>query len=147
MLNNLSDTDKRNLKILGAILGTIFLYRYFSTDKDDFGGATDPTGNSNTNVITPGFDAKRVAERLYELMKTMGSENMAIIRVFNNINEAEFGKVRTAFGRRSYNKTLGNQYNFNPFSSLPLEPLEVWLENELSSKEYSVLKLKYPKFL
>lgn len=147
MFKNLTDTDKRNLKYLAAITGAVLLYKFFQKNQSDTGGATDPTGNGGATTIPAGFDAKKIALKLYDLMKDMGSDNMRIVAEFNNINESQFALVRNAFGRKSYNWVTGNQINPNPFTNLPLEPLEKWLYHELTDKQYSVLKLKYPKYL
>lgn len=142
--------DNKNLKI-GIGVAAAVLLGYLLIKKSDNGGGygEDPTGNnfipgspgSSGNAVV--FNAKTAAEKLYDAMKEMGTDENAIMQVFQTVSVGNFPKVYHAFGRRSYNKTLGNQYNFSPFSNLPLENLSVWLENELSNSSFETLRTKY----
>lgn len=118
-------------------------------DPESGGGAVDPTGNGGVN---PGgsnvpFSASDKATKLYDLMKEMGSDEKKIMAVFIGVSESQFAQIRTAFGKRSFNKQLGNQVNFSPFWPLPLLPIEEWLERKLSESEFGTLQKKYPNYL
>ena len=93
------------------------------------------------------FNASKVAEAIYDAMKESGTNEIKIVNALKSVTLEQYKLVAQKFGKQSYNKTLGNQYNFNPFSSLPLEPLQVWLENELSDEQYNILSLKYSPLL
>ncbi len=148
----MTDEQKKYVKYGGIafILGIVI---YYVVKKGDNGGAlNDGTGNNGT---TPNggtlpayvFNAKKVADDLYNAMKEMNTSHDDITIILQHINASQFVQVITAFGRKSYNSTLGNQYNFNPFSSLPLVGLADWLKSELGTKDYGALKLKYPNSL
>lgn len=141
--------EKKWLKIGGAVAGAVLLYKVFSAKTDTSGGAYDPTGNGNTGTSTPGyvFNASVVAEKLYDAMKTSGTDEMAIVKALTPVNEQQFALVREKFGKRSYNSLLGNQIRVNPFSSLPLVNLPGWLKSELSATRYNILRMKYPSHL
>lgn len=132
-----------------VIIGTVGLVvLYLITRKTDNGGVTqDPTGNGTGNVggTTTGFNAKVVAEDLYDAMKYMGTDEDIIIGILKYVSASQFDSVFTAFGRRQYNATLGNQQNPLAWvSQLPYIDLKGWLKSELSEKEYLNLKRKYP---
>lgn len=137
----MTDQDKKNLKTVAYLLGGAgLLYLVFSKPSE-----TDPTGNGGT-YIPPVvvFNAKNVAEGLYNAMKDSGTEEEAIFEILKPVNQTQFAQVVEAFGKRSYNKYTGNQYNFNPFSSLEKLDLKTWLNEELSAKDYAILRNKYP---
>lgn len=129
-----------------TLVGGYFLF--FNGSEKGTGGV-DPTGNgSNSN---PGnlntFNAKNIADDLLEAMREMGTNTLGIVDILTNVNESQFAQVIKAFSKPQYNSTLGNQYNFNPFSQLPFTALKEWLKNELSASDYRILKLKYPNYL
>lgn len=135
----------KNLKIGGAILGGgLLLYLLFGNKKDNSGGTTDPTGNGSYTPSTTIFTPKNVANSLYDAMKDSGTEEEAILETLKTINQAQFAQVVIAFGKLPYNPTTGNQVNFNPFGSLTKYDLKGWLKEELSSKDYAILRNKYP---
>lgn len=111
-------------------------------------GSNDPTGNGG--VINPGetvFNARNIAEKLYNAMKNTGTDEDLIFNSLQGVSQNQFGQIVLAFGRRSYNELYGNQINFNPIESLPLEPLQVWLKSELSDNSYETLRQKYSYYL
>jgi hypothetical protein len=147
---NLSETDKKQAKILaGVVAGGLLLYFVFRTKPDSAGGGQyqDPTGNSGYNPGSTAFNAKNVATVLYDAMKDNGTDEEVIIEALKTVNQSQFAQVIAAFGKLNYNTITGNQYNFNPFEVLPKLGLKVWLKEELSAKEYAILKLKYPNQL
>jgi hypothetical protein len=124
-------------------------YYFFFYNKDNSGGAyNDPTGNGTiNNPGTSNFSAKNIADTLLEAMAKSGTDEDAIIAILKNVNQDQFGLVVKAFQFVQYNDVLGNQINFNPFTQLPYRDLKFWLKSELSTKEYGILRLKYPKYL
>lgn len=137
-------TKKIVLIAAGTVLAGTILYFVLRKKTESTGGKCDPTGNGgNCNQIDP----EAVAEKLYNAMKESGTDEEAILFALKNVNASQFVQVMQKFGKRSYNKTLGNQIRINPFSPLPLEPLDVWLKNELTSSEYNKLKTKYSQQL
>jgi len=143
---------EKNKKIAQIVIGgvaAVVLFKLIMPKTDTSGGANDPTGNGGTAATLPGgtFNASVVAETLYDAMKNSGTNEAKIINALKYVTPAQFAQVVQKFGKRSYNKTLGNQYNLIPFTTLPLEPLQVWLENELSDEQYNILSLKYSPLL
>lgn len=135
-------TKKIVLIAAGAVAAGTILYFVLRKKTDSTGEECDPTGNGgNCNQVDPSL----VADQLYDAMKESGTDEQAILLALKNVNKTMFDQVIQKFGKQSYNKLLGNQIRINPFSSLPLEPLQVWLKNELTTSEYSKLKLKYPQ--
>lgn len=156
----LTDKEKKyGLVALGVLtLGTIGYFVFRTAPSGNTGASADPTGNGT--VTNPGgtytFDATKTANELYDAMKPTGfagwtglnpNERAKVFAALERVNSTQFGQVVQKFGRRSYNKTAGNQINYFPITPLPLEPLAVWLKNELDFEDYSLLKLKYPNHL
>lgn len=141
----LSAKDKNWLKIGGGVVAAVILYNLVMPKTDSSGKTCDPTNNSGGPCAA--FNASQKAEELYNIMKESGTDEMKIVKALKNVNEAQFAQVKDKFMFRSYNKLLGNQINFNPFSKLPLVDLPGWLENELSTTQYNVLQKKYPNYL
>jgi len=123
------------------------LYLIFAESKEDGGGSEDPTGNGTTVPGSTVFNAKAIAEKLYDAMKETGTKTQQILTALETVSQTQFGQVVTAFGRRSYNAQMGNQINFNPFFNLPLVNLKGWLEEELDAGNYDTLRKKYPNYL
>ncbi len=146
----MTDQDKKTIYIISGCAAAFLGYKMFFA-QDSGGSMIDPTGNGGvSNPGTPGvgnFDAKVVATALYDAMKNSGTNEARILSVLRNVNQAQFGEVFRAFGKKSYNEQLGNQMNYSPLFSLPLENLQVWLESELSEDEYNIMYLKYPQYL
>lgn len=137
----MTDQDKKNLKTAAYLIGGAgLLYLLFSKPTEN-----DPTGNDGSyNPPAVNFDAKVVATGLYNAMKDSGTEEEAIFEILKPVNQAQFAQVVIAFGKRSYNTYTGNQYNFNPFAALAQLDLKTWLNEELSAKDYAILRNKYP---
>ena len=123
----------------------VIAYFVFRNKQESGGMLTDPTGNGgdmSQNPNTLPFNAKLVAENLYGYMNKFGTDEEAIIDELTKVNAVQFLQISNAFGRRNYNTLSGgNDWGGN------LQPLKVWLKNELSAQEYSVLRLKYPNAL
>lgn len=142
---NLSETDKKQAKIIaGVVAGGLLLYFVFRTKPDSAGDSQDPTGNSGYIPGSTAFNAKSVATLLYDAMKDVGTDEEVIMEALKTVDQNQFTKVIAAFGKLNYNELTGNQYNFNPFVTLPKFGLKQWLKEELSAKDYAILKLKYP---
>ena len=139
--------EKKYLRFTGYAVGAGALLWLLFRNTENGGSKDDPTGNGDDDNAVAVFNATNKANKLYDLMKASGSDEKKIVKEFVNVSQSQFKLINNAFGRQSYNKTTGNQYNFNPFSNLPLEPLQVWLENELSDIEYDTLAIKYPNYL
>lgn len=131
--------------VIGLAAAGILTWLIFRNAPDKGQGyGDDPTGNNLGTGSNPvSFDASLAAEKLYEAMREGGTDETAIMQVFQTVSLGNFSKVYHKFGKRSYNKTLGNQINFNPFSDLPLLNLTIWLENELSKSSFETLRTKY----
>ncbi|WP_163398154.1 annexin [Flavobacterium fluviatile] len=133
----ISDSDKKNIKIgLGVVAGGLLLYFIFRNKTEKY----DPTGNPDYIPAQPVFNAKNIAENLYEAMKDIGTEEDAILETLKTVTQSQFAQVVEAFGKKEYNSWTGNQVGFG----LTKEPLKVWLKEELSVKDYAILKMKYP---
>lgn len=141
--------EKKYLTYGGYAAGAGIAIWLLLRDPESGGGSVDPTGNTGVN---PGgsnapFNAKDKAEKLYRLMEFSFSDKNAIMAVFVGVTELQFGQIKSAFGKRSYNEQLGNQQNWSPFFDLPLMGLEKWLKSELSATQFETLQLKYPNHL
>lgn len=145
--------ESKNIKIGVGVAAAAALIYYLSQGAPA-GSQSDPTGNGG--IFNPGgsngggvaqFDANRVATILFDAMREMGTDRDAIFAALKNVNESQFTQVMQKFGKRSYNTTTGNQYNFFPITPLPLYDLPFWLKSELSTKDYGTLRAKYPNKL
>jgi hypothetical protein len=135
---------------IGAIAVILLAYKFLGNN--NIGGTiADPTGNGTAPPGgVPGaavFNPQRVADQLYDAMKEMGTDELDVLAILKYITEQQFALVIQKFGKKSYNASTGNQYNFSPFGSLPLVNLPGWLKSELSEEEYALLRLKYPNYL
>lgn len=143
-------TDKEKKIAIGAavVVGAVVLFKVILPKTDKSGGSEDPTGNgTNTNIPGATFNASNVAETLYEAMRKSGTNETKILNALMYVNATQFAQVAVKFGKRSYNTTTGNQINYFPVSPLPLLPLQVWLESELSETQYNILRTKYQPLL
>lgn len=130
---------------IAAIALTTVLYFAFSDTTVANGAGTDPTGNNDgPGGTAAAFNAKNTAEDLYDAMREMGTDEDVVINTLRYVSPGQFILVFKEFGKRQYNKSLGNQYNLNPFTQLPFVDLKGWLQSELSVAEYANLKRKYP---
>ena len=138
----ISTEDKKKIVIgLGVIAGAVLLY-FLLRKSPESGGTTDPTNNTGGTGSTTVFNAKSVADNLFFYMDKFGTDEEEIISELTNVNQAQFGQVFTAFGKKNYNSwTGGNDLGGSP------QNLKVWLREELSDYYYNLLKLKYPSHL
>lgn len=144
----LTASQQQDLKTGAYVLAAgLLVYFVFVKRKENSGATSDPTGNGSYNPTLPSFNAKIVAENLFDAMKDSGTDEESILETLKTVSPAQFAQVITAFGNRFYNTTTGNQYNFNPFSDLPKLPLKTWLKEELNTKDYALLRAKYPNYL
>lgn len=128
-----------NLKLGAAVIGSLgLLYLLFGKKTDNSGGSEDPTGNG-TYSPAAAFNAHNVADGLYAAMSGFGTDETAILEILKPVSQGQFVLVSQAFGLKQYNTWTGNTYGFG-LNSLPLKK---WLEYELSSSEYALLKRKY----
>ena len=139
--------QKKIAIVAGAVATIGLVYLAFRKKPDTGGSYTDPTSGSSGGSTSTGtgttntFNAKNIAETLYEAMKGLGTDESAIFNVLANVSEAQFKLVVDAFGSRIYNTFTGTTTWGSP------HPLKTWLKEELGSKEYGVLRLKYPNYL
>lgn len=144
----LNPKDKKQLKYAGIGLASVILVYVVLRKKTESGGSSvDPTGNGGTVPNSTVFSASKTAQKLYEAMKEMGTDEDLIFTALQNVSQAQFGQVVTAFGVQSYNPSTGNQVNFTPWNLLKLYGLAYWLKNELESESYDTLRLKYQNYL
>ncbi|MGQ2982120.1 hypothetical protein [Flavobacterium sp.] len=145
----LSPQNKKYLTYTACGVGVIVLLKLVLPKTDSSGRANDPTNNGmpGGGTVPSNFNPSVVAEKLYDAMRTTGTDEAAIFNALQPVNQAMFSQVYGKFGKRSYNKTMGNQINYFPITPLPLEDLKTWLRNELSDENYNTLRLKYPLYL
>lgn len=132
---------------LGIGIAAFFIFKPQSSTPGN-GGIYDPTGNGG--VTNPGqtvFNPSVIAERLYTAMVIVGTDEDEIFNALAGLSEPQYYQVAQKFGKRSYNSTTGTNHSFNPFTDLPLEPLKVWLKNELSTSDYETLRKRFPNYL
>lgn len=140
----MTEQDKQQLKIAGAVLGGVaLLYILFKSKLDNSGGSGDPTGNDSPYLPEITFNAQNVADDLFEYMNQLGTDESGILQTLKSVTAAQFAKVVTAFGRKKYNTWLGNDSGY----FLDTFTLKQWLKNELSDNDYAILKIKYPNSL
>ncbi|MEN9928306.1 MAG: hypothetical protein RLZZ231_227 [Bacteroidota bacterium] len=112
----------------------------------------DKNGNAylNQGMITESFNAKEIAEVLYNVMKEVNFTNTekrkTIFTTLTGVSQAQFSWVVKAFGSRFYNPITGNTY-FAFWQTPTKHPLKTWLKEELSDSDYNLLKSNYPKYL
>ncbi|MFZ4680129.1 MAG: hypothetical protein ACOYLP_08175 [Flavobacterium sp.] len=112
----------------------------------------DKNGNAylNQGISTESFNAKEIAEVLYNAMKeanfTNTEKRKTIFTTLTGVSQAQFSWIIKAFGSRYYNTTSGNTY-FAFWQTPSKHPLKTWLKEELSESDYNLLKSNYPKYL
>lgn len=135
---------------IAVVIGGFIIYKMIPAS-DSTGGATDPTGNGTLPAgSNPAFtfNAQKVANDLYDAMKTANFSHGDIIPILQRVSQTQFGQVVTAFGKRKYNSITGNTYtDIFGIYDLPAVDLKGWLKSELSTSDYNFLKLKYPNYL
>jgi len=142
----LTQQDKKWLKIAGVAVALYLIYKIATPKTDNSGNAADPTGNSGNNPAAANFNAAAVADTLHNAMKDIGTDEEAILNATQYLNAQQFAQVIAAFDKRPYNSTWGN--DMEPwFGSLPKLTLPQWLKKELSSSLYNQIRLKFPLLL
>ena len=137
--------SKKTKIYIGVAAGAVLIYFLTKSPSSTTAtNSTDPTGNaSNTSGNSvPVFNASSIADQLETAMLVLyGTDTTSIQNLLRNVTADQFAQVITAFGNREYNTWTG----FQLWGSL--QPLKVWLNSELSSSDYNLLKLKYPNSL
>lgn len=134
----------KNVKTGLVVLGGLGILYLVFKNRTENSGTVDPTGNGGYTPVVGVFNAHNVATNLYDTMKNMGTDEEAILEILKPINQAQFSQVVIAFGKLAYNPVTGDQRNYNPFGSLAKYDLKGWLKEELSAKDYAILRSKYP---
>jgi hypothetical protein len=138
-----------SIKIIPVTIGLaglgILLFAVSQTSKNKKAGAYLDAGISDTS-----FNAREVATILYDAMKeanfTNSDKRKTLFTALTGITDVQFSKVAIAFGTRYYNTLTGNTY-FAVWQTPKKHPLKVWLNEELSTEDYQLLKSNYPKQL
>jgi hypothetical protein len=128
---------------LGIAAALLVIYLVTKAPATVLGSGEDPSGNGNNpggNSI-PTFNAAAIADGLEQTMSDFGTDEAEIQNLLRTVSATQFAQIVTAFGTRQYNSWTGG----TAFGSL--QPLKVWLKEELSTSEYNALRLKYPKSL
>ena len=128
-----------NLKIGAAVVATGLVIYYVFGNKNP-NGTPDPEVNGDTPTT---FNAKNVADGLYDAMNRLGTDDNAVIEILKTVSPGQFMLVSKAFGLKLYNTWTGNDFGLF-LNSLPLK---TWLKNEVSAADYAILKSKYPNQL
>lgn len=102
-----------------------------------------------TNPNYPSSDlsdvqATTIAERLYNAMAGVGTDEQAILSALQGLTENDFIKVYEAFGKRQYSLFWGNKGD--PLTSSK-HHLITWLTNELNDNEIKELQKVIPNLL
>jgi hypothetical protein len=139
--------NEKNILIGGGILAVLVGGYFLINQNDNSGGAVDPTGNG---AVQPGnaasnFNAKKVANELYDLMSFTIPNKTGIFNALRTVSQDQFGEVIKAFGKNKYNDLYGNTMEAF-WETLTPRDLVYWLKQELGN-EIQTLKLKYPKYL
>lgn len=137
---------KTKTKIIGGVilLGTItgiILFNKKSTPQK--GKYLDDNPENNLTIV---FNPKLVAQKIYEAMKTTGTDEDYIFENLTGVSQTQFAAVIKAFGLKPYNSLTGNQYGVIG-TTLPKRDLKYWLKKELSDKQYKLLRTKFPNYL
>jgi hypothetical protein len=127
--------------LIGTVAGIIYLNGKKNTPHK--GRYLDDNPESNAIII---FDPKLTAQKLYEAMKTAGTDEDYIFETLTGVSQTQFGAVIKAFGLKTYNSITGNQYGVIG-TTLPKRDLKYWLKNELEDNQYKLLRTKYPNYL
>lgn len=137
---------KTRTKIIGGaiLIGTVAGIIHLNSSKAPHKGKyLDDNPESNATIV---FDPRLTAQKLHESMKSMGTDEDYIFETLTGVSQTQFGAVIKAFGLKPYNNTTGNQYGMVG-TTLPKRDLKYWLHNELSAKQYKLLRTKYPNYL
>lgn len=139
---------------VGGLAAIVLISAILEKKKDSSNSTYDPTGNGSvTNANNSVFNAKKLADELYNLLKRTGGSSFLnpgqtedIFTLLRTVSQPQFGQLMTAFGRRAYNKFSSNDY-FLLWETPTYYGLDVILKNELLLDDYNKLKQKYPNYL
>ena len=125
-----------------TILGLIAAYILWRAYKKAFPGGIKQDRSLPPAVITD-TQAITTAERLFEAMRSSGTDEDAIMQALEGINHNDFVKISDAFGTRSYIPATGS----HPLYDWMGEDLDLveWLLSELSNSEIKRLKQTLPQ--
>lgn len=126
--------------IAGTIAGVVLLTKKNTSHKGKY------LDDNPENYATIIFDPKLVAQKLYEAMRTTGTDEDYIFDTLTGVTQPQFSAVIKSFGLKPYNSLTGNQYGIIG-TTLPKRDLKYWLKNELSEKQYKLLRTKFPNYL
>ena len=133
--NKMTPQQVENIKIGSAVVATgLILYLIFGSKSKN--GVVDPEVTGDPAIP---FDARNVAEGLYDAMNRFGTDDNSILELLKPVSPGQFMLVSRAFGMKPYNALLGNDYGF----FLDKYPLKTWLKKELPASDYAILKNKY----
>lgn len=122
--------------VLGVGVGVVLL-SLVTTNKNN---PNYDSGDSNNQPSTiTDQEAKQKADTLYEAMNGMGTDEDMIFATLTGLTVADYNKVDSAFGYRSYNTYTGTSTG-----GINKYPLKTWLKEELSSSDYITLKNNFP---
>lgn len=146
--------NKKIVMIAGGGAALIGIGYLLTRTKRENSGSEDPTGNGTTAPIFQQFNAKKIADELYEELVGTGfasiilnpKQKETIFEILKNVSNSQFGKVMELFGKKAYNMTSGNNY-FLLFTDPTYYTLDKILKNELTSTDYATLRKKYPNYL
>jgi|GEM_PF-7069673 len=143
-------TEKQKKYITYGVIGiaAIWLLSSFGSNPDSTTQGEDPTGNGGATPSGPEeFNAKKVADILHAAMNRKGTDELAIANALKRVSQTQFDKVVAAFGARPYNDLFGDDTSIPQNFSIAIpRPLPYWMKEELSDKELSTWRLKYPKY-
>jgi hypothetical protein len=151
---------KTSTKIIGAgiFLATglsLFFLNRKSTLQNSKKVYLDDDPNYGTSIV---FNPKSIADTLYEAMKStgksigsavglsIGTDKEVVFDLLTGVSERQFASIIKAFGLKAYNKLTGNQ-EFLVWQTYTKYGLKTWLKEELTVKDYALLRRKYPKYL
>lgn len=124
-----------NLKLGGAVIASLgILYLIFGNKNKN--GTPDP---AVTGGVASSFNARNIADGLYEAMNRVGTDKNAVIEILKPVSPGQFMLVSKAFGFKPYNTWTGNDFGY----FLDSLPLKTWLKEEVSASDYAILKNKY----
>lgn len=150
-LSTISILDKKNTSTLAknvvpilaiaAVGGVAYVgYKFLKKDVPPKLDKNPKFPNSSLTDV----QAKGIAERLFNAMKGVGTDEAAIFSALNGLTENDFIKVYESFGKRQYSLFWGNVGD--PLTSSN-HHLITWLTNELDAPEVKQLQKVIPNLL
>lgn len=127
---------KNNALLIGGFLIIVVLLFDFRKkifgSSSVFGNGVDFVSMDDSVSKMSAFEAKRIAEALYESMYTFGTDEKKIFNLLKGISINDYSKVYNEFGTRYYQEYFGTWSDALVGVKLDLNG---WLENELTSEE------------